>query len=122
MPRLLEGAEMASDSRSMTFTALVVLGMVIALAGVVMLLLGLGGSSSFDLKLGDWSVSTTSTGLAIVAIGAALAAGVALNLPDGVQVYGPGTDSPVERWRRLALPAAALALVALVAFVVTLLV
>lgn len=78
-----------SKRRSVVFTAIIFVGLVIALAGVGMLILGVGGATTFSFSMGDFEVETTSVGLAVLAVGAAMSAFLATNLPEGVQVFGP---------------------------------
>jgi len=111
---------MAESRRSVTFTALIFVGMIIALAGVTMLLLGLGGNSSFDFKMAGVTVKTTSVGLAVLAVGSLMSAAVALNLPENVQVFGPTRPTRTDRLRRLVRPLALLAAVAVLTLVISL--
>ncbi len=112
---------MAARRPSVTFTALIFFGMAIALAGVVLLLLGAGGAASFELALGGVTLKTTSVGLAVIGIGAALSAGVAMNLPDNVQVFSRTAPTMAERLRALRPVFVGLALLALLGFVLSLL-
>lgn len=72
---------------NVTFTALIWLGMFLALAGAAVAIFGIGAPTNFDAKLGGGEVSTTNLGLAILAIGAAMAAFVATRLPKGVMPF-----------------------------------
>jgi hypothetical protein len=73
-----------STKPNVTFTALIWLGMFLALAGAAVAVFGIGAPTSFDAKLGDGEVSTTNLGLAIMVVGAIMAAYVATKLPKGV--------------------------------------
>jgi hypothetical protein len=73
---------------SITFTALIWLGMILAVAGAVVVVLGVGGAVNFSLKASGIELKSTSTGLALCAIGCLLAGGVATRLPPGVAVLG----------------------------------
>ncbi len=72
---------------SVTFTALIWLGMLLTLGGAIVALLGIGTAVEFKAKIGDGEVTTTNLGLAIMAIGAILAALVATKLPKGITVF-----------------------------------
>jgi hypothetical protein len=86
-----------------------------------MCLFGLGGSTAFDVEVGDYAAKTTSVGLAVMALGLGTAALVALKLPAGVEV----AVSPKITWltrligRRLEL--AIVAGLVLVGFIVSVL-
>jgi hypothetical protein len=102
---------------SVIFSLLILVGMFITLVGLVMTLFGLGGSTTFDLSFDKAKVSTTSTGLAVMVIGAAMSAGVAMKLPANVEVFGP-TETPfparLKRLTPLFLVVAAVGVVGLV--------
>ncbi len=77
----------ASTRPNVTFTALIWLGMLLVLAGAVFALLGLGAAVDFKAKIAGGEVTTTSAGLAVMAVGAIMAATVATKLPKGVVVF-----------------------------------
>jgi hypothetical protein len=110
---------MTDKRRSVTFTALIFFGMVIALVGLILAALGLGGVSTFEFAVGDFTLKTTSVGLAVLAVGVGLSAGVALNLPENVELFGPTERTMTERLRGLAPAFVLTALGSLIAFVVT---
>jgi hypothetical protein len=91
---------MASQNKniSITFTALIWLGMFLAAAGAVVAILGIGGAIEFSGKVGGAEVKTTSMGLAILAIGGLLAGGVATRLPKGTEVLEGGDRQPFLDW------------------------
>jgi hypothetical protein len=62
--------------------------MILAVVGAVVAILGVGGAVNFSLKASGVELKSTSTGLAICAIGCLLAGGVATRLPPGVTVLG----------------------------------
>lgn len=73
---------------------LVLLGVGVVVVGVVVTLLGLGGVSAFDVSLKSFAFDSTSTGLAVIAIGGGLVAGFALDGPgngDLARAAGDGT-------------------------------
>jgi hypothetical protein len=110
---------MSEPRRSVTFTALIFFGMLVALVGLVLVAFGLGGTTTFEFSLGEIEVKTTSTGLAILAVGAAISAGVAMNLPEGVQVFGRTRPTLSERLKQLTPLFVIVAVVAGVAFLIS---
>lgn len=94
------------NKRSVTFTALIWLGMILALLGAIVAILGFGGAITFEGTLGSLKVQTTSVGLAIMIVGAFLSGTVATNLPKNVQVLGDNQEEPfiTRIYRRLAPP------------------
>ncbi len=72
---------------SVTYTALIWLGMILAVVGAVVAVLGIGGAVTFSAKYSGGEFSTTNLGCAIMMTGAVLAAVVALKLPKGVVVF-----------------------------------
>jgi len=75
---------------SITYTALIWTGIILALFGAITAVLGLGGATVFEGSLGSIKVKTTQTGLAILVVGAALAGTIALKLPKGIVVLEEG--------------------------------
>jgi hypothetical protein len=113
---------MPKPQRSVTFTVLIFVGMIIALAGVAILLLGLDKSATFDFEMSGVKIKTSSVGLAVLAVGSLLSAGVALNLPENVRVFGPTPPTRTERLKGLARPLFAITFIALLALVISLVV
>jgi len=60
---------MARKRVSITYTALIWTGIVLALFGAVVAVVGLAGSTTFEFGMDKLKVKTTSTGLAILAAG-----------------------------------------------------
>ncbi len=83
---------------SITFTALIWLGMLLAVAGAVVAVLGIGGAVTFSAKYGGNEFSTTNLGCAMMMIGAVLAAVVALKLPKGISVFAVQQQSWGDRF------------------------
>jgi hypothetical protein len=83
--------------KSITFTVLIWVGILLAVAGAVVAILGLGGAIEFSAKVGSIELKSTSVGLAICAMGCLLAGYVATRLPKGVQVLGPRHSSFLRR-------------------------
>jgi hypothetical protein len=108
---------MSKKQISITYTALIWLGMGLCVAGAVAAILGAGGSTSFELEFGDFKAKTAQVGLSIMVIGAALAGLIAVKLPAGVKVMAVD-EAPYTMTEKLArkLPAAMLA-VAILGFV-----
>lgn len=82
---------------SITFTALIWTGILLALFGAVVAVLGLGGTTAFEGKIGDVEIKTASVGLAIFAVGAVLAGIIALRLPKEVGVLARKPRSLIEK-------------------------
>jgi len=105
---------------SVTFTALIWFGMVLAAVGVVVALLGVGDAVDFNVKLGDAEVTTSSLGLAILAVGALLAGFVATRLPKNVAVFAITQPTFLERVAQRAGWFLVLAIVAIALLVASL--
>lgn len=84
-------------SISVTFTALVWTGILLAIAGAVVAVLGLGNVTSFQGKIGNIQITTTSIGLVIMIVGSVLAGTIALHLPKDVRVFGETKDTLMEK-------------------------
>jgi hypothetical protein len=72
------------------------------LLGVVVVLLGLGNGSAFSFKFEKVELSTSSSGLAIIAIGALLSGYVATRLPANVMVFGIEKPTLLDQIQNLA--------------------
>ena len=70
---------------SWTITVLMLLGAAITLLGIVCLLMGLGGSTVLDIKVGDTTLKTTSVATVITAVGLVMGLGPLKLVPDGVR-------------------------------------
>ena len=106
---------------SVTFTALVWFGMLLAAAGATVAILGIGNLIEFSGKVAGAEVKTTSLGLAILAIGALLAGVVAIRLPKGTTVYEVTRTPFLDKVTRYAGWLIVLAVAAASLFVVTML-
>ncbi len=73
---------------SITFTALIWTGILLSIFGAIVTVLGLGGSTLFEVSIGSVTVKMKATGLIIIVIGAALSFFTAQNLPPDVIVLG----------------------------------
>ena len=106
-----------------TYTALIWTGIILALFGAITAVLGLGGTTVFEASLGNINVKTNQTGLAILAVGAALAGTVALKLPERVRVSEEGEKYSFTEKLVKKTPMAVLSLmigaVAIILFVLT---
>jgi hypothetical protein len=97
-------------------------GSAVVAAGVLMSLLGLGGVHAFDVAVKSFAFDSTSTGMAVVALGAALVAGVSLDEPDGALQYGRSAPAAgTSGQRRTALAAVLVMAVGLFLFVASIL-
>lgn len=74
-----------SDPRvSVTWTAMIWVGLGLCIFGAIVAALGMGGSSSFEASIGSLKVKTSQVGLAIMVVGAAFAFFTAQKPPKGV--------------------------------------
>lgn len=97
---------------SVTYTVLIWFGMLLALIGVAIAVLGLGDVVEFSAKVGNAQLKSTSLGLIVVAIGIFLAGFIATRMPKGVTVFA--TTAPT--WNeRIAARAGLLFLLGIVA-------
>ncbi len=71
---------------SITFTALVWVGILLCISGAVVAVLGFGSSTVFEVHIGSVEVKTTQVGLAILVVGALLSFFTAQKLPTGVMI------------------------------------
>jgi formate hydrogenlyase subunit 3/multisubunit Na+/H+ antiporter MnhD subunit len=105
---------------SITFTALIWTGIVLCIAGFIITALGLGGVTLFEAGIGDFTVKTTNSGLALIVIGAALSYFVSRALPTGVAVLGndPTREEPTLREKPIRiLPMVALVIGTIALFI-----
>ncbi len=91
---------MNDDNRSAITTGLLLLGVVVVAVGVLITVLGLAGASAFDVSIKSFAFDSTSTGLAVIAVGGGLIAGVALDRPEDDYRYDPANASAAEREQR----------------------
>lgn len=110
---------MAETQRSVTLTVAVYFGMAVIAVGIVMLFMGLQ-SGATELEVLGGKFKSASAGALLVFVGAGLIAVIAKKLPDDVVIFSPTTE-PGQDWLvHLALPAALVAVAALVIWIVTL--
>ena len=102
---------MAKKEFSVTYTVLIWFGMALCIVGAVAAILGLGGSTVFELTFGDFTAKSTQVGLSIMIIGAALAGVVAVKLPAGVKVLAEEVHYSFTQRLARNLPVVALILV-----------
>jgi hypothetical protein len=96
---------------SITYTALIWLGMALCVIGVSIVILGLGESSTFELTFGGATLKSTQSGLMILIVGAILSGIVASRLPEGVIVLDKNSQySETEKFFR-ELPKISLAII-----------
>src|SRR5262249_48111130 len=118
-PRGDHGMAATKKRISITFTALIWTGLLLAIAGTIFTLLGLSGQSLFEASIGNLTIKTAHVGLTLVVIGSLLAGFIAMNLPEGVELYAEQGRSLTERVAENArLPCFALAIIGVIALVV----
>lgn len=117
------GASPANEEgRSVVARAFLGLGAAVVAVGVLVTLLGLAGASAFDVAVKSFAFDSTSTGLAVIAVGGGLIAGVALDPPGDAYRYDPARASAAERaQRRLASAGIAIMATGLILYVVSIL-
>jgi hypothetical protein len=110
-----------NDRPSVVYTALICVGLLLAVTGAVVAVLGLGGAAGFQGNVAGVTVGTTSVGLVIMVTGALLAGVVAIRLPADVRVFGHHDRPSLEdRARQLIKPALALCVIGLALLVLSL--
>ncbi len=105
---------------SIIFTAILVLGMVIALCGLIVTLLGAGHAVDFSAKVGNVELKTTSTGLVLLSLGLFIDGFIATRLPAGVSVFEVRKPTLLEYISSRAIYILAAAVVAGVLCILTL--
>jgi uncharacterized membrane protein YidH (DUF202 family) len=109
--------------RSVVYTGLILFGILLAVAGAVIAVLGIGKPSATEVSGGGVDVKTSSVGLVILVVGAGLAGILALKKPGDIELF---TDRPARRplperiAGNAAIPALAIAAVGVVLLVVSL--
>ena len=79
---------------SIIYSAAVVIGLGCCMVGLVFAVLGLGPFSPISLEIWKLKISTTSVGLAILALGAGFTAWILTNKPPGVALFGGAPPTP----------------------------
>lgn len=77
---------MAQDRISFTYTILIWTGILIAISGIIIFILGIGGLTEIIVNILGIELRTNQVGIAILVIGAALADSVALKIPKETRV------------------------------------
>jgi hypothetical protein len=93
--------------------------MALVVVGVVLTILGIGGDATLEMAVGPMEVKASSAGLGIMAAGAALSGGVAMSLPENVEVFGPTPRTLGERLRSFAPALLGLAVLAVIGLVIS---
>jgi uncharacterized membrane protein len=109
-----KGASHRKNGRrpSVVYSAIVVVGLVLTVLGAIVAVVGVSNSDLFTASLGDARVKTSSVGLAIMVVGAAITVVAAISKPRDVQLFspdlshGPG-DRLLDRVARVQLCVAA---------------
>ncbi|MEJ2866386.1 hypothetical protein WCD74_01330 [Actinomycetospora sp. OC33-EN08] len=104
---------MTKTEVSYTYTILILGGFLLAVAGAVTALLGLGPVSETVVEWDKIKITTSSIGLAVMAGGGALALIAAVNKPSDVRVLGGEHKSATDRASGPAARIAALLLLVL---------
>lgn len=119
----MSAAPASPPRRSVIYSSLILLGILMAIAGVVIAVLGIGKPSATEISGLGIDVKTSSVGLAILVVGAGLAGILAVKKPSDIELF---TDKPAAPplWKRVtdnaAIPALAAAAVGLVLLIVSL--
>jgi hypothetical protein len=88
-----------------TDPAIIFTGLAIAIFGAMVAARGLGGMTAFEGSVGRATIQTTHVGWAILVVGALLAGGGAMNLPQNGRVFGDEKPRFTERWAAtIAMP------------------
>jgi hypothetical protein len=109
--------------RSVVYTGLILFSILLAAAGAVIAVLGIGKPSATEVSGGGIDVKTSSVGLIILVVGAGLAGILALKKPSDIELF---TDQPAQRplperiAGNAAIPALAMAVVGVVLLVISL--
>lgn len=109
--------------RSVVYTGLILFGILLAVSGVIIALLGIGKPSATEVSGGGVDVKSSSVGLIILVVGAGLAGILALKKPSDIELF---TDRPAQRplperiAGNAAIPALAIAAVGVVLLVISL--
>ncbi len=77
---------MAKKKSSITYTAIIWVGNILAIFGAGVAALGIGGVATFSLKWDTFELNSTSIGVIIMLAGIFLALYMATHLPKGVHV------------------------------------
>lgn len=79
---------MVEQRGSITFTALIWLGIILTILGAIAAIFGIGSPTTFEFSFGDLSVKTSQVGLAIMAVGSVLALFTIKIVPEGSIILG----------------------------------
>lgn len=114
---------MASSERpSVVYSLIILTGLLLAVAGAVIAVLGLSLPDLFEARVGRSEVRTSSVGLAIMVVGSGLALAAGVGKPRDVRIFSPQPEPAL--WRRdiewLLRPLAALAAGSLAALILSL--
>ena len=98
-----------TKNRSVVYSALLVAAMLVMLGGGAIAALGASSSSSTtEISIFGASIKTTSSGLVLLVVGAAMAATLALKKPAEIELFSPdSTRRPLlDRLLQAVLPVA----------------
>ena len=88
---------------SITYTIAVGFFLVVMLVGLVLIFMGLGGSSAIEIEVAGAKLKTTSMGLAVLGIGALGTVGLLTKMPDEVGVMAGNPAAAVNQQRRVTV-------------------
>jgi hypothetical protein len=70
----------------------------LAIFGAIAVVLGLGGTSALDIKIGDFKIKTQAVGFGIMALSLLAIVGMVKYMPTTTHPFaGPNQQSPLER-------------------------
>ncbi|MEU9983750.1 hypothetical protein [Streptomyces sp. NPDC050856] len=90
-----------AERRSIVLSSVIIVGLIIALAGVVFAALGIGHVGVIDGEAEGVKLKTTSLGVFMILTGALLAGFVATNLPEGYVIHGDTPETKAQKVLRL---------------------
>jgi hypothetical protein len=109
--------------RSIIYSSLILAGILMAIAGLVIAVLGVGKPSATEISGSGVDVKTSSVGLVILVVGAGLAGILAVKKPSDIELFTDRPMAPTMRARVIdnaAIPALAVAVVGVVLLIVSL--
>jgi hypothetical protein len=109
--------------RSIIYSSLILAGILMAIAGLVIAVLGVGKPSATEISGSGVDVKTSSVGLVILVVGAGLAGILAVKKPSDIELFTNRPMAPTLRTRVIdnaAIPALAVAVVGVVLLIVSL--
>lgn len=91
-------AQPVPSSPSITLGIVMLLLVALAIFGAIAVVLGLGGTSALDIKIGDFKIKTQAVGFGIMALSLLAIVGMVKYMPTTTHPFaGPNQQSPLER-------------------------